>query len=91
MNKINAFITLFQKGQEVSNAETWKNRQSIAASIVALLGALLVIAKAFGVDIQVDENTLVAVGSGVAAVYGLFNIVITTITSKKVGTAPKQQ
>ena len=91
MEKISAFLELFQKGKGVANPEAWKTQQNVTASLVAVLSAGLVIAKVFGYDFNIDQETLGAVCGGLGAAYGIYNLVLTTITTKKIGTAPKPE
>ena len=84
-----AFFTLFQQGKSLANAATWKNRTVAANSIVALLGAATVIAKGFGYDFHVDQDTLTALGGGIAAAVAVANSVMHVISSDKVGLPAK--
>lgn len=77
MNKLKAFFTLFNKGEELINADTWKNGQITVTILVPFISAALVLG---GVDI--DAETIAAAAGGVIAIV---NIVLTIITSKKVG------
>lgn len=77
MNKLKAFFTLFNKGEELINADKWKNGQITVTILVPFISAALVLG---GVDI--DAETIAAAAGGVIAIV---NIVLTIITSKKVG------
>ena len=80
-----AFWDLFKEGKELGNAATWQNRTVAANSCVALLGTGLVIAKAFGADIKIDQETLANLGAGIVALVAAVNAVMHTITSSRVG------
>ena len=82
---IGDFMQAFQKGKQLANSATWKNRQLAAGALVTFFGAFLSIAKAVGYDIPIDQDTLVAFCGGIAALYGVFNAIVTATTSAKVG------
>lgn len=85
IKQLQAFLVLFQHGQELSNAATWKNYQIAANAVIGLLSTGVAIGGGFGVAMPVDSNTINAVGAGIAAAVTLVNAVLTVITSKKVG------
>lgn len=79
------FLNAFRQGQELVNAETWKNRTILLNALVAFLAALGSIAKGFGYDVPVDSQALAA---GIVAVIALVNGVMQIVTSKRVGLPP---
>jgi len=83
------FFSLFQKGQEIANAETWKNATVATNVLVGVLGTLVSIASSAGYALPVDGGTLQTLGSGIVAAVGAVNAVMHVITSAKVGFAPK--
>ncbi len=83
--QLQAFFTLFHQGRELANSATWKNRTMATNALIAALGAALVVAKEFGYDIQIDQQTLTALAGGIPAAVCLFNTVMHVITSAKVG------
>lgn len=83
-----AFFTLFRQGKELANAAAWKNRTIATNSVVAVLGAMLAIAKGFGYDIPLSNETIQALGAGIVAAVGAFNAVMHVISSSKVGLPP---
>lgn len=85
IKEFKAFFELFKRGKELTNAAVWKNRQIAGNAIIGLLSAGLVIGGGFGVDINVDQQTINAAGAGIAAIVGIVNAIITAISSKKVG------
>ena len=85
---ISDFMDVFRKGKELSDAETWKNRTVAANSLVALLAALLGIAKAFGLPLEVDQQTIENLAAGVVAAVGVVNAVMHVITSARIGLPP---
>lgn len=81
-------VKVMQKGQMVAQPGAWKNRTIVTNFVTALLAGLIAVAAVFGYDIQVDEQTLQAVGGGIAALISLVNVVMQCVTSDKVGFGP---
>lgn len=81
-DKMRAFWSLFQKGKEVTNAEMWKNGQVTGNMVGGFIIAAVSVAKGLGYDLPINEAAAYAIGGGVVAIA---NIVLTVITSKKVG------
>jgi len=82
MGKLAAIFRLFRKGSEVSNVEAWKTGQITANTVVALLAAVVTVAKSFGVAFDVADADLAAIGGGV---FAAGNIIVTIVTSKRAG------
>lgn len=80
--KLGALWALFRKGEEVSDPEKWKSRQITGTMLAGLLLAIIHLAKTFGYDIPMDEDTASTIGVGVIAAA---NVVLTMVTSKKAG------
>lgn len=89
IKEFQAFFTLFQKGKELTNAATWKNRTIAANALTAVLGAALVIANGYGYKIELDQTLIESLSAGIVAAYGVVNVVMHVITSSKVGVGPK--
>lgn len=86
LDKIKALLKVLRKGEEVADPAAWKNRQTAANAITALLITLLGAAKAFGYDLGINDAQLESAVLGGVAIFGLVsNIVATLATSKKVG------
>lgn len=85
IKEFQAFFTLFKQGKSLANSATWKNHQIAANALVAVLSAAVVIGKGFGYDFHITEESVSQIGVGIAAIYGVFNSVLTVITSDKVG------
>lgn len=85
INEFKAFFTAFQQGKQLARSATWKNRAIATNALVAFLGAVALIAKGFGYDLQLDQDTLAALAGGVAAAVPVFNAVVHVVTSAKVG------
>lgn len=83
--KIADFIKALKAGEEIKNPATWKNRQTTTNAIAAIIGVGVAIAKWKGVGLHMSDTDLMTLAGGGAAVLGLANGVMTTISSKKVG------
>ena len=83
------FFRLFQQGQEIANAATWKNATVATNVLVGALGTAVGIAASAGIGIPVDSGTLQMVGSGIVAAISAINAVMHVITSSRVGFASK--
>ena len=82
---ISDFWTALRKGQELTHAETWKNRAVAGGAVSSLLFAAVGIARAFGYALEVDDQTLEAAGAGIAALVTLASSVLHVVTSARVG------
>lgn len=80
--KMKLFLSLFREGEEVADPKLWKDRQSAANKIAAILGTLVLLAKAFGIAVPISSEELAGLALFVG---GVGNWVFTVITSKKVG------
>jgi hypothetical protein len=79
------FFELFRQGEEVANPATWKSRTVATNAIVAVLATLLAIAKSFGVDLALDNDTTQTMAAGAVAGVTVLNAIVHVITSKRVG------
>jgi len=82
--KIKLFWKAFQIGEEVASPEKWKSGAITGNKIVLLLTALIGIANAYGITIDMDTQTISEIGVGI---FAIANYVIHLVTSKKVGLA----
>lgn len=85
MTTIGSIWTALQKGKEIANPTTWKNRQNTINILVALLGVVLFALRFSGVNIEVSDEELLGIATGIATVLSVVNSIITTATSTKVG------
>jgi len=83
--QIPKFFELFKEGKEVADPATWKNRTIATNVILALLGTLLGLGKAFGFNVELDSDTTQNLAAGIVAIVTAFNAVMHTITSARVG------
>jgi hypothetical protein len=88
IQEFQAFFVVFHQGKQLANSATWKNRTIATNTLIAVLGAAVAIAKGFGYDLHLDDQTLSALGAGVVAVVGVVNSVMHVATSDKVGLPP---
>lgn len=86
---ITELIKALQAGQELKNAATWKNTQSITGAITAILGFVSLVLPYVGVKVEISSDQIIAIAGGVAAVVGVFNSYTTIATSAKVGLPPR--
>lgn len=81
MNVI-AAIQALRAGKELANAAAWKNRQNAVNALVGLLGFAAAGANAFGVTIELTDDLVLGLATGVWAVVNLY---FTTATTSKIG------
>lgn len=72
-------------GEELTNAESWKNRQATGSAVAAILGLVVVLLPHIGVKIDLSVEDITAIAGGIAAVLGVCSTFLTTATSKRVG------
>jgi uncharacterized membrane protein len=82
IKKLRAGYDLMKKGKRVSDPAKWKNRQVEASVLVAVIWSAVNAAKAFGVEIPVDEDTVDALA---IAILSVVNVVLTYATTNKIG------
>lgn len=82
MDKLLALLSLFREGNEVADPKLWKTRQNNANIFVPVLAALVAVLRLFGVDVPLDNDSLALLSGGLLV---LVNLVITNISSKRVG------
>ena len=83
---ISAVFRALQAGESLRDPATWKVRQNAINAIMAILGALVVIAPHVGININgLTNEDMLAIAGGIAAIAGLFNNYITTATTTKIG------
>ncbi len=85
-----ALPEVLRQGKALANSASWKNHQVTANMIAAFLASVFALLQVFlGIDLGVSNETLLAIGSGVLAVYGVYNSYVTTATSEKIGVQDK--
>lgn len=86
LDKLKGLWNLMQAGKAVADPALWKSRQITVTMLVAVLMAVVQLAKGFGYELPIDENTATAIAGGFLAV---INVVLTLSTSDKIGFKPK--
>jgi len=79
---------LLRKGEEVANAEAWKNGTIKVSALTAFLVAAVKLTKGTAYEIPLDEQSVEAFA---AAVLTIASTVMHIITSKKAGILPAKQ
>jgi hypothetical protein len=79
------FLNAFQKGKMLTNPEIWKKRAVVADVLAGLLTSLLAISAAFGYRIELEEDVVKALASGVAAAVYLGSAILHVVTTDKIG------
>jgi len=87
MEKFLAILSLFRKGSEVGNPESWKTGQVTANAVGGFILALVTVANDFGANLPVSDAQALAIGGGF---FALVNVVLTVVTSKRAGLPAKQ-
>lgn len=84
MAKLLALLNVFRKGEQVANPAAWKNGQ-VVANLAALVAAIAALLGTLGIIVEITDAQTLAIAGGVVAAY---NVVLTAITSRKVGLLP---
>lgn len=85
MGKLSALLDVFRTGKEVSNVEAWKRGTINVNLVTAVLAALLALAKAFGLSLDLTYEQLGFVATALVAVVALANSLLTAATSTRAG------
>lgn len=82
-----AIFDVFREGKALTNSREWKQKQNLVNHLVALVSAGLVIAEGAGYHVigGISEDQIAAIVGGGFAIMSVFNSIMTTITSTKVG------
>lgn len=92
MGKLIAFFNVLRKGHQVANPTAWKTGQITASVIAGLLGAIVALAKVYGYELPLNDDQLLAIGSAVVAIVGLFvSPAVTVASTEKVGLLPESK
>lgn len=85
IGKIANLLNLFRKGEELANAEVWKDRANLATVIVPAVMAAVKVAGDYGYGIQLTTEEATNITLGIVAVV---QFVIHNVTSKRAGVLP---
>lgn len=80
MSKLMAIITALRYGSSLSDPEVHKVRQNLVNALVGLLGAVAVF-----LPMEVTADDMANIAGGIASIVGLYNVYVTTASSKKIG------
>lgn len=80
-------FNLLRVGSELRAAVLAKNLQNITNALGALILIAVQVAKGFGYPLPIDEGMALSIAGGFVAVV---NVILTTISSKKVGVLPEK-
>ena len=86
MNKLIALLDLFRKGNAVADPALWKSRQIKATLLLPTFGALVVVLRAFGLEVPLDDTQITQLVTGLVV---LLNLLLTLTTTDKVGLPAK--
>lgn len=79
------FIEVLKKGSVLKNPETWKNRQLVVNAIGVLVGFAITASNFFGYKLELDAESIAAIGGAVWAIVSLFNSWATVASTDKIG------
>jgi hypothetical protein len=79
-DKIKLLFVVLQKGQELANADAWKNTQAAMSALGAIIAAVVAFA-----PFPMPPEITMAIAGGVVAVVQLVQLYLTYATSKRVG------
>ena len=86
MRKLFALFDVFKKGKTVANPVAWKAGQITGSVLAGLLASIVALAKVFGYELPITDDQILAIGSGVVAIVGLFiSPAITVASTDKIG------
>lgn len=86
--KLSAFFSIpeaLKVGKIVANPVAWKTGQVTAGVLATCLGTIVAILPLFGYQLDIDDVTLNSIAGGILAAYGVFNKVVTVVTTEKIG------
>jgi hypothetical protein len=81
---------ILQVGNQVQDPATWKDSGKKLAAVAAILGLIFSLLPLFGVHIDASPETITEWAGALITLGSLFHIVMTAITSRKVGLVGKQ-
>ena len=81
----------FRQGKKVVHFARLKNMALVADALAGFLISAALVAKGFGYDLQVSEELLTQVATGVVALITLGSAVVHAITSTAIGLPPKPE
>jgi hypothetical protein len=92
MGKLLAFFKVLRKGSQVANPSAWKTGQITGSVLAGLLGAIVALAKVYGYELPLTDEQLLAIGSAIVAIVGLFiSPAVTVASTEKVGLSAERK
>lgn len=91
MNKIKLFLDLFRQGRELSDKEVWQDRTKMTNIIIGVLGTVILLLQAFGIDLGVTGEDLSIIGTGIAGLVLAGNAVMRVVANKDKGLPAKPE
>jgi hypothetical protein len=86
MRKLLALFDVFKKGKMVANPVAWKTGQITGSIVAGLLASIVALAKVFGYELPITDDQILAIGSAIVAIVGLFiSPAITVASTNKIG------
>jgi hypothetical protein len=86
MRKLLALFDVFKKGKMVANPVAWKAGQITGSIVAGLLASIVALAKVFGYELPITDDQILAIGSAIVAIVGLFiSPAITVASTDKIG------
>jgi hypothetical protein len=78
-------LNALKQGEIISNPVTWKNKSKVLNSLVAILSFVVAGLKAFNINFLLTPDQIIIISGLIIAVVMLINIIITVVTTKKIG------
>lgn len=82
--KFGALWRVFKAGEAVANPVAWKRGQITVNALAAFLAALVALLRAFGVQLPITDEQVVAIATVALFLFGLFNHGATVASTDKV-------
>ena len=85
LERLKSYYRIFTIGQSVANPAAWKKGQITGQMVAVLLGAVVTLARAKGINISLSDADLVQLGSAFVIVGGLLSGGVTVASSPTIG------
>jgi NO-binding membrane sensor protein with MHYT domain len=90
MKKLLALFDVFKKGKMVADPVAWKTGQITGSIVAGLLASIVALAKVFGYELPITDDQIIAIGTAIVAIVGLFvSPAITVASTDKIGLQPE--
>jgi len=80
--------TLFKQGKALTHASTWANTTTLTGVLAGFLVAAIHVAKLFGYDFGVSDDTLTQLAGGIAAGVLVVTNILHTLSNPNAGLPP---